>query len=374
MILLPVATSQFDILTQKAPTQTSLTEEGRKNPIVIGVVCTLLFHILLFIVARLLPVGSLSGTHPNLDAIAARKNKTFDFQLERLPEAEVQPDKMKFVETNPDAPANEPDKTANVSNRNQQTAQEVAATEIDPEKRPSVKGDEKMENNAAIVAGDHTQPQDAAAAANSSEKQAEEHAAQQARAEQIPISGIEKNEGKSEDGLASNISPQHDEKSNDTKEYLDGAKDGKGDSGGMTSSVQSSKPQPKPRPKLTQARQNVLSNQLAGTTNVGPIGIDARWSEYGEYMQELIEIIQAQWYSILEESKMRAPGTHVDVTFKLNSNGEVSVIKVEETAGKPGTYACLNAIQERQPYRKWTAQMIAVLGPEQTMTFRFYYQ
>lgn len=369
-------TSQFDILTQIARAPTPLSEEDRKNPIVIGVACTVLFHILLYLVAPLLPVDRLGGTHPNLDAIAARKNKTFDFQLEPLPPEEVQPDRMKFVETNPDAPTNEPDKTANISNRNQQTAQEVAAKEIDPDKRPSVKGREDMDHqNSAIVAGDLSPPQDATAAAPSTpEELAKEQAAQQARAEQIPLSGIEKNEGKSEDGMASGIS-KNPAPSNNATEALDGAKEGKGDSGGMASLQPSSKPQPKPRPKLKQARQNVLSNQIAGTTNVGVIGQDAHWSEYGEYMQELIEIVQAQWYSILRDSAISPTrGAHVYVTFKLNANGEVSVVKVEETAGKPGTYACLNAIQERQPYRKWTEQMIAVLGPEQTMTFSFYYE
>ena len=365
-------TSQFDILTQKAPAHTSLSEEGRKNPIVIGVICTLLFHILLFLVAPLLPVDRLSGSHSNLDAIAAaKKNKTFDFELEP---AEVQPDPMKFVETNPEAPTNEPDKTANFSNRNQQTAQEVAATEIDPQKRPSVKGREDMDHNSAIVAGDMTQPQDAAAAPTTPETQAQEQSAQQAREAQVPLSGIEKNEGKAEDGIASNKST-NDTPTNHATEAVEGAADGKGADGGLINTLQSSKPQPKPRPKLKQARQNILSNQIAGTTNVGVIGIDARWSEFGDYMQELIEIVQAQWYSILRDSKISPqPGSHVYVTFKLNSNGEVSVIKVEDTAGKPGSYACLNAIQERQPYRKWTDQMITILGHDQTITFSFYYQ
>lgn len=339
----------------------------------IGLICTLLFHVLLLLVAPLLPVDRLSGTHSNLDAIAARKDKVFDFQLERLPEAEVQPDPMKFVETNPDAPANEPDKTANFSNRNQQTAQEVAAKEIDPEKRPSVKGREDMDHNSAIVAGDLADPQEAEAAPVTAKNQAQEQPEQQARAEQVPLSGTEKSEGKSEAGIASN-NFQHDAPSNNAAEYLDGATDGKGTTGGMVTAIQSSKPQPKPRPKLTKARQNVLSNQIAGTTNIGVLGIDARWNEFGDYMQELVEIIQAQWYSILRDSKIvPQSGSHVYVTFKLNSEGEVTVVKIEETTGKPGSYACLNAVQERQPYRKWSDQMITMLGHEQTITFSFYY-
>lgn len=351
-----------------------MSEEGRKSPVIIGVICTVLFHILLILVAPMLPLGHLGGTHSGSDAKAVKKDKYFDFQLEALPEAEVQPDPMKFVETNPEAPANEPDKTANFSNRNQQTAQEVAATEIDPEKRPSVKGREDMDRNSAIVAGDMAQPQDEAAAVTTPEIQAEqEQAAQQAREEQVPLSGIEKNEGLSPDGIASNKST-NEAPTNNAAEALEGAKEGQGADGGLITSIQSSIPQPRPRPKLRQARQNILSNQIAGTTNVGIIGIDARWSEFGDYMQELIEIVQAQWYSILRDSKISPQaGSHVYVTFKLNSDGEVTVIKVEETTGKPGSYACLNAIQARQPYRKWTDQMITILGTDQTITFSFYY-
>ncbi len=368
-----MSTSQFDILTRNAATKNSISEEGRQSPIIIGIVCTILFHILLYLVAPLLPVDSLSGAHFKPD-LTAKKDKYVDFQLAPLPAEEVKPDPMKFVETNPEAPANEPDKTANFSNRNQQTAQEVAATVIDPEKRPSVKGRDDPNHNEAIVAGDMAKPQDAVAAANTPEAQAEEHPAQQAREAQVPLSGIEKNEGLSPDGIASNKSSS-EAPTNHAAESVEGAKDGKGADGGLINSVQSSKPQPKPRPKLKQARQNILSNQIAGTTNVGVIGIDARWSEYGDYMQELIEIIQAQWYRILDASQIAHPrGTHVYVTFKLTSTGEVSVLKVEETAGKPGAYACLNAIQERQPYRKWTDQMITMLGTEQTMTFSFYYE
>jgi hypothetical protein len=104
--------------------------------------------------------------------------------------------------------------------------------------------------------------------------------------------------------------------------------------------------------------------------------MDARWSEYGEYMQELIEIIQTQWYHILEESRVSPPrGTHVIIKFKINSNGETDIVKVEDfDAGKQGVFSCQTAIQARQPYRKWTDQMIALLGEEQTLDFAFYYQ
>ena len=353
-----------------------MSEEGRKSPIMIGLICTVLFHILLFLLAPLLPVDSLSGAHFKPET--AKKDKYFDFELAALPPEEVKPDPMKFVETNPDAPANEPDKTSNFSNRNQQTAQEVAATEIDPEKRPSVKGREDIDHNSAIVAGDHAKPQDAEAAPVTPETQAQqEQVAQQAREAQVPLSGIDKNEGLNPDGVASNKSTS-DAPTNHAAEALDGAKDGKGADGGLIASVQSSKPQPKPRPKLRQARQNILTNQIAGTSNVGPIGIDARWSEFGDYMNELVEIVDAEWHGLVDEyhGHIQA-GTHVIVTFKLNSDGIPSITRLELPPDKATSSVvngqCQSAITARQPYRKWTQQMITMLGNEQTITFGFYY-
>jgi hypothetical protein len=68
-------------------------------------------------------------------------------------------------------------------------------------------------------------------------------------------------------------------------------------------------------------------------------------------------------------------GSHVTITFKINSKGETDIIKVEDAdSGKQGVWSCQNAIQARQPYGKWTDQMIAVLGDDQTLTFGFYYQ
>ena len=110
--------------------------------------------------------------------------------------------------------------------------------------------------------------------------------------------------------------------------------------------------------------------------NPGILGVDGRWSEYSGYMQGLLGRVQKQWYKILYESRV-APlrGSHVIVTFKINSKGETDIVKVEDSgAGKQGVFSCLNAITDPQPYGKWTEQMIAVLGDEQQITLSFYYQ
>jgi hypothetical protein len=122
-------------------------------------------------------------------------------------------------------------------------------------------------------------------------------------------------------------------------------------------------------------RPTILANQPHGVSRAGQIGVDAKFSEFGDYLQELIEIVQSQWNRVLTQTATYpVTGSKVIIRFTLNSNGEVSRIEeVEETAGKQGTYACLSAIQDRQPYRPWTKEMVAILGNEQQITFQFYY-
>jgi hypothetical protein len=355
----------------------SPVEERTDRSIWIGLLCTILFHILLFTLAPLFPKESFVGSHSNLQTVLARKNKTFDFQLVNPPAPPAPPpNPFKFVETNPEAPANEPDKTNNFSNRNQQSAQAEAAKEKDAENRPSVKGQDEVKNDSAIVSGEHAQPQQGAAVTPSAAQTPAEQQqnAQQARAEQVPLEGDEKKLGENKDGIGMNASHNKAATTN-ADQLVEGSRDSKSPNGALTASPEhTAKPQPKPRPRLTAARSTILTNRIQGTPNVGVLGIDARWSEYGDYMNELIEVIDASWHKIVEGSTVYPKsGTHVIVTFRLNANGEVVVQSVEETAGTLGVNQCTTAITTPQPYRKWTEQMIAVLGQEQTITFGFYY-
>ncbi len=348
--------------------------EPADRSIRIGIACTILFHILLLWLSPRFKFDEFSGVHSGISVQNQNRGKSFDFELAQ-PKAPPEPkNPFKFVETNPDAPDNTPDKTENFSNRNQQSAQPEPAKEKDPENRPSVKGQDEIKNDSAIVSGEMSKPQMGAPAAPEVVKtDAQDQAEQKARMEQVPLSGFEKTEGKSEDGIATNISKARTPTTH-AEQALEGAQSATDPTGGLVATPQTSRAQPKQRPRLTQPRPTILSNRITGTSNIGILGIDARWSEYGEYLNELIEIIQVQWNMILRESAVYPNrGTHVIVKFKLNSKGETEILNVEETAGKQGSFSCLNAIQARQPYRKWSEQMIAVLGNDQELTFAFYY-
>lgn len=345
--------------------------------ILIGIACTLLFHLLLVLLSPQFAFEKFSGIHTGINVNNATRGKTFDFELapSEAPEKERNP--FNFVETNPDAPANEPDKTDNFSNRNQQSAQLEKPEELDPLRRPSIaNAQDKIKNENSIVTGDMAEPQLGANPVPESTTTADlEQKEQKLRLEQVPLSGFDKSEGLTEDGVATNIARSKNP-STGADQDVEGAREATDADGALVAVTSAQKAQPKARPRLTAPRTTILSNRITGVSNLGILGMDARWSEYGEYMQELVEIVQTQWYRILQESRVSPPrGSHVIITFKINSHGETDIVKVEDSdAGKQGVFSCQNAIQARQPYRTWTEQMITVLGEEQTLTFAFYYQ
>ena len=136
---------------------------------------------------------------------------------------------------------------------------------------------------------------------------------------------------------------------------------------------------PRPRPQIVrqqQVRPAIFEENKFGTKNIGAIGVDAKWSNYGQYLQKMIESVQIQWERILTESRVYpVSGTSVKVVFRMDKKGNIPVIvSVDGTAGDQGMKACTSAITARAPYGDWTDDMIAVLGESQEMTFTFYYQ
>lgn len=354
-------------------------QAGSDRSILIGVVGTILFHVLLLVVSPRLAFDEFSGIHTGIQMNPVTRGQTFDFELTdavRPEEAERNP--FRFVETNPDAPENEPDKTENFSNRNQQSAQLEAPKELDPLRRPTIaNAQDKIQNDMSIVTGDLAEPQTGAAARPERDQTAADadREEQRLRMLQTPDAGHEKLTGDDPDGIASNIS---DSKAPSTHadQAVEGSAEARNPDGSLVAVTSAQRAQPKARPRLTAPRTTILTNRVTGVSNLGVIGMDARWSEYGDYLQRLIEIVQLSWYNILAESRVSPPrGSSVAITFKINSRGETDIVKVEdEGAGRQAVFSCQNAIQARQPYDKWTEQMVAVLGEEQTLTFKFYHQ
>lgn len=345
--------------------------------ITIGVVAVLLFHFLLWLFGpRLLRFDQM--------AMAPRPHTTArEFNIELAPEtfAKQQPpkpkDPFKFVETNPDAPENIPDKTTNFAAQNQQAAQEKPDPKGESD-RAATQGKKDFESNQ-IVSGRLTQPTEPMQAVPPPPPAAVAEAAETPpKREQNPLSGTEKFEGDNKDGIGGNLAKRL-ENAQAVPERVEGVKDAPLFDGQIANRVAIDPKQPRPRPllaKTAQVRPAILADNPVGSKNVGLTGIDARWSEYGEYLHRMIDTVQIQWERlILQQSANPAIGSVVSVKFVMNSEGRISqIIAVDTTANETASRACVSAITDRAPYGAWTDDMRAVLGDKQEMTFTFHYQ
>ncbi len=289
-------------------------------------------------------------------------------------------DPFKFVETNPDAPENTPDKTVNFSSQNQQVAQEKP-TPDGKNDRPALEGKKDFESNQ-IVSGrlttpiEHVQAIPPAPDTNPNEQQPTK--AEQQRAEQNPLAGFEKKEGESKEGIGTNVAPQV-ANAKAIPDRIEGGKDIPliENATGMRPVIDRTKPQPRPLlTRTTQTRPAILEQNNFGTANIGPTAIDAKWSQYGEYLRRMIDTVQIQWERMLVDWKASpANGSRVSVKFILDSDGKIAqIINWESTANDIATRACVSAIADPAPYGPWSEDMKAVLGERQEMTFTFHYQ
>ena len=343
----------------------------------IGVMAVVIFHLLLWLIGpRVLRLDHV--------AMAPRPHSTpreFNIELEPDTFAKQPPkpkDPFKFVETNPEAPENTPDNTTNFAAQNQQVAQEKPTPDGKSD-RPATEGKKDFESNQ-IVSGRLTQPLEhiEAAPPPPTDAPVADQRVTPPKAQQNPLAGTEKIEGENKDGFGASLAKRL-ENARAVPEKVDGVADAPQFDGPIANRVAINPKQPQPRPQLVrqqQVRPAILAENKFGTTNIGNIAVDARWSEYGAYLQQMIDIVQIKWEQlILKQTAMPARGSTVTVKFILNEDGLISkIVNVDSTASETGSHACVSAITIPAPYRPWTDDMKAILGTQQEMTFTFYYQ
>lgn len=332
----------------------------------VGFFWTLVVHLLLLLLA---PMIFTDEFEPGRFVRPGSTAQSFDIEI--MPESPVP---SRFVETNPEAPDNVPDQTENFGAKNQQSAQP------EPDKdsalrTPKTEGPEDVVNETQFMTGELAPPVESQPAPALPEQTPEESMpAETPQARQVPLPGSEKSEGDSTEAFGTNIA-RFPEPSTAAPERVEGEPDAQNPSPADRAASSGMRPQPQPRPRLAQVRPGILQNRPVGVSNTGSIAVDSKFSEFGDYLQELIETVQVQWDNILSASRVYPkPSTSVTVTFRLNSQGNISeIVRVDGDAGEYGTRACLSAIQARAPYRPWTKPMMDMLGNEQELTFHFHY-
>lgn len=355
-------------------TWSRLWNDPDSRSVIIGLLGMLLVHLLLLLLAPwMLRSDGPSVLRPHSSA------KEFNIELAEdnfLRPPEKAPLPQKFVETNPNAPENIPDKTNNFGAQNQQVAQEKPTPDGKSD-RPAIEGQKEIKSTQ-IVSGQLQKPAEMVQSAPSEQTPPTEQQVTAPKLEQNPLSGFEKFKGDDANSFGSNVA-KFNEGAKDVPEKVEGAKDVPLVEGATSTQPRIDPLRPRPRPmvvKQQQVRPAIFEENKFGTQNIGNIAYDAKWSNYGAYLQRLIETVQVQWERILIESRVYpTSGTHVKVVFHLDSQGAISQINsVEGTAGNQAEKACTSAITARAPYGAWTDDMIAVLGDSQELAFTFYYQ
>ncbi len=350
-------------------------DEPESRSMVIGIVGTILVHLLLLFVGPfLLRTDPSQMLAPRPHARPQQFNIDLAPDMYKPPAKPVQP--KNFVETNPDAPDNAPDKTDNFAARNQQVAQEKPSPKNESEK-PKMEGQTEIKSNQ-IVTGQLVKPQESTPPVPPSPVTPNDSKLVAPRQEQVPLSGFDKKTGIDTNGYGTNIA-NPSEAPKDVPEKVDGMKnvpliEGATD---MQRAVDPRHPRPRPQVvKTQQTRPAIFEENKLGTMNVGLRGINAQWSNYGAYLQKMVEIVQTQFDKLNYASRFSAaPGTLTTVKFTLDSEGNILIVSVDSSKGsETAARISVSSITIPAPYGPWTDDMKAMLGEKQEMTYDFYYR
>ena len=333
--------------------------------------------------ARLL--GSSLATGPGLSAEPAEQMEVVYIQEEAPPD----PEQLRFVETNPDVPTNEPDETANIAARDQQAGQLEESTE-GPRDTPFVRGEE--EEATKIVEGTMTQepiPVLPAAQLEATSANDLELPVLAPIAPSRPADLLQRQPAHDGEGLASVLEdPQEGDQPDAVVQALISI-DVTAVSQPEEEPPQPSKePQvvgqvsdaqmPRPRPRLS---TRVLSGPIMRSAGRAPvianIAVNAKFTAFGDYLQRMFDAVGFQFQ--LLASRLTPPqseiSTRVIVEYILTLEGEVSETNViYTTAGRAATLICQDAIHSTAPYGLWSEEMIRTLGDEQKIRITFIYR
>ena len=132
----------------------------------------------------------------------------------------------------------------------------------------------------------------------------------------------------------------------------------------------------RPRASVPSGTYGLLLRRPVGVSRAGTIAVDARFSNYGDYTQRMMEAIQSSWWSIIERSRFEGVTRgNVIVRFRLHRDGTVTDAQVlGSEVTRVMTLACKDAVMAPAPYDIWRADMVAMYGESDTVTINFIYR
>lgn len=316
------------------------------------------------------------------------QDETIELTLE-----ELDPEMPRYVEANPEAPRNEPDRSDNYSFRSQQSADENPDASQD--NLPTVEGDEASQK---IVQGsvDLSEPVPLeggiyALSAKSTDSRNDSADSTQASSSIQPTSlppapDFIQQKPQVEEGPGSNLTISGSSQQV-AREYsdinapiqlyrMDSENQQDVDTGSESNRTAEAKPMP--RKRLTLPPDLVygpLMRSKGSASLRGALAIDATFSQFGEYEQQFYAAVQAGWYQEIEFFQPIDTSARVVVQFRIHADGTVDEVEIlHSTAGEIATLICQTALTKRSPFRPWTAEMIKTFGQERVMKVAFSYR
>jgi len=357
--------------------------EERRLTTFVAIGITLLVHLLFFLS---LPEQLLVG--PSAD-----KADESSVELVLLPPEELTPEQLRFVEANPEAPENEPDRKDQYSFRSQQSASET--TSDSPLDAPNVDGETDSQKivQGALNPSEPVPPGVYAPNAQPGENDGTDGGKAGAQAQppiavpqplpapdfiqQEPVDDAGPGSSPDLSGKALEVTQAPDPEAPiqvyQPQEPMPTPQVEAGDGNG---GAEVARPTPRPRPRLApELVQGPLMRSTGTASRRGALAIDATFSEFGEYQQQFFAALQAGWYQEIEFFQPIDTATMVRVRFTIESNGSVRDVEViDSNASEIATLICETAITKRSPFRPWTKEMVEVFGSERTLNVVFHYR
>lgn len=130
------------------------------------------------------------------------------------------------------------------------------------------------------------------------------------------------------------------------------------------------RPKPKARPKLNQSMPGPIKKNDGAVSKFGLTAVNARFTEFGMYVQKMFESIQYQCAMLFENYSPSASDSYVVVEYGIDENG--NVISIGVPSAKASNLAIIlakDAILSQAPFGPWTEDMKVILSKEEKFTF-----
>ena len=119
----------------------------------------------------------------------------------------------------------------------------------------------------------------------------------------------------------------------------------------------------------------ILLKNNVGVNRAGAIAVDAKFSNYGDYSQRMMEAIQSSWWALIDRARFESVSRgSVVVRFNLCRDGSVVNAEIlHSDVAQVMALACKDAVMAPAPFDHWREDMVALFGNEQTVTITFHY-